>query len=642
MPPVVRVYSTRNSGACHTYDGRLPGTPTGRLNWHGGDAESSGVRTLIFAGAFAALLMTMPAALAAEPPVGNPAGTALVPTEAQAEDTSSPDVVIGNGTPQSCTSAAVVAAVAQGGIVTFDCGANPKTIVMTATAKIVNTTGPEIVIDGGGLVTLSGNGTRRILYMNTCDPAQVWTTSHCQNQDHPRLSVQNLTFIDGNSVGETHDGGGAIFVRGGRFKIVNSRFFNNSCDSTGPDVGGAAVRVLSQYAGLPVYVVNSTFGGGPGYGNVCSNGGGLSSIGVSWTVINSLFTHNRAIGNGANPARSGTPGGGSGAAIYNDGNTFTLTLLGTHLEENHANEGGGAVFFVSNDRSGHLVIDDSVLVNNPSDGFETRGYPGIFYLGNGPPQVTNSLIAKHPNVPDMCPDGRTCDAVMVQEPGGRFHVWSAMASARSLDTFYFGNPGDIAFSGDWNCDGEDTPGLYRAGDGYVYLRNTRTQGAADISFFFGNPGDIPIAGDFNKDGCDTVSIYRPSTAQIFIINRLGEEDGGLGAADISFLFGNPGDIPFVGDFDGDGTDTIGLHRESSGLVYFRNALSTGNAHSQFIYGNPGDRIISGDWDGDNDDTVAVYRPSTGMLYVKNSNTQGNADAAIFAGFGYTGIAPAVA
>ena len=64
--------------------------------------------------------------------------------------------------------------------------------------------------------------------------------------------------------------------------------------------------------------------------------------------------------------------------------------------------------------------------------------------------------------------------------------------------------------------------------------------------------------------------------------------------------------------------------------------------TQFIYGNPGDRIIAGDWDGDGDDTVAVYRPGTGMLYVKNSNTQGNADATIFAGYGYTGIAPAVA
>ena len=328
----------------------------------------------------------------AEPPTGNPEGTAPVPAEAEAVDTSSPDVVVGNGTPASCTSAAVVAAVAQGGIIVFDCGPDPTTIEMLETAKVFNDTGPQIVLDGGGLVTLSGRDQNRILYMNTCDPAQVWTTPHCQDQDHPQLTVQNLTFVEGNAKGEDPDGGGAIWVRGGRFKIVNSRFFNNVCDDEGPDVGGAAVRVFSQYQGLPVYVVNSTFGGGDGYGNVCSNGGGLSSIGVSFTVINSLFTHNLAIGNGANPARSGTPGGGSGGAIYNDGNTFTLTVVDTIIEDNHANEGGGAIFFVSNDRTGTLRIEDSTLRRNPSDGFETAGFPGIFYLGDGAIQVINSTI----------------------------------------------------------------------------------------------------------------------------------------------------------------------------------------------------------------------------------------------------------
>jgi hypothetical protein len=282
--------------------------------------------------------------------------------------------------------------VAQGGIIVFDCGPEPVTIEMTETAKVVNDTGPEIVIDGGGLVTLSGRGQNRILYMNTCDPAQIWTTSHCQDQDHPRLTVQNLTLVEGNSKGNDPDGGGAIWVRGGRFKIVNSRFFNNVCDDIGPDVGGAAVRVFSQHRDLPVFVVNSTFGGGDGYGNVCSNGGGLSSIGVSFTVINSLFTHNLAIGNGANPAQGGTPGGGSGGAIYNDGNTFTLTVIDTVIEDNHANEGGGAIFFVSNDRSGTLRIEDSTLRRNPSDGFETSGFPGIFYLGRGQIQVVNSTI----------------------------------------------------------------------------------------------------------------------------------------------------------------------------------------------------------------------------------------------------------
>ena len=50
------------------------------------------------------------------------------------------------------------------------------------------------------------------------------------------------------------------------------------------------------------------------------------------------------------------------------------------IEHNNANEGGGAIFFVSNDRTGTLVIEDSTLRDNPSDGFETAGFPGIFVL----------------------------------------------------------------------------------------------------------------------------------------------------------------------------------------------------------------------------------------------------------------------
>ncbi|MEU8084685.1 hypothetical protein AB0B57_13805 [Micromonospora sp. NPDC049101] len=326
---------------------------------------------------------------------GNPNGTATVPAEARAVDTSKPTRTIGTGTPASCTSAAVVQAVAAGGVITFNCGPAPVTIKMTATAKVRNANGPKVVLDGGGTVTLSGQGQRRILYLNTCDEAQGFTTSHCQNQDHPQLTVQNLTFADGNSTGEKAEGGGggAIFVRGGRFKVVNSRFVRNRCDRTGPDLGGAAIRVLSQYENKPVYVVSSTFGGAAGQGGSCSNGGALSSIGVSWVVLNSVLSHNEAIGSGANPAKSGTPGGGSGGAIYCDGNEFTVRIAGTIIENNRANEGGGAVFFVSNNRTGTMRIENSTLRRNPSGKFETRGFPGIFFLGAQNPTVTGSKLS---------------------------------------------------------------------------------------------------------------------------------------------------------------------------------------------------------------------------------------------------------
>ncbi len=321
--------------------------------------------------------------------------TALAIGAAPAVDASTPDApaarvaqrVVGTGTPASCTSKGVVKAVARGGTVTFDCGPKPVTIKMRRTAKVVNTS-RTVTIDGGGLVTLDGLGKRRILYQNTCDQRQIWTTDHCNDQQWPRLVVTGLTFKRGRATGADNEtgSGGAIYVRGGQLRIADSTFVRNRCKASGPDVGGGAVRALDQWRDRPVSVEGSTFRRGR-----CSNGSALSSIGVSWDITDSVFTDNVATGRGANPARTGTPGGGSGAAVYADGNDFEIVVRNTLMERNHAREGGGAIFFVSNDRSGHLTIVGSTLRDNPSDGFET--IPGIFYLGRqAKPTVTGSTV----------------------------------------------------------------------------------------------------------------------------------------------------------------------------------------------------------------------------------------------------------
>lgn len=296
---------------------------------------------------------------------GNPEGIAPIPPAARLEDVSTPDHVIGTGTPESCTSQAFIEAVAQGGVIVFDGGDQPFTLVLDEQAVVYNDGMPEVIIDGGGLVTLSGGGNNRLLYMNTCDERLTWTSSHCQNQEYPKLTVQNLHFTEGNSIKDTsYTGGGAIWVRGGRFKAINCVFTKNQCAETGPDVGGGAIRVFSQYQGLPVYLVNCTFGGGEGLGNQGANGGAISSIGVSWTIINSIFSYNKALGNGGNPAQPGTFGGGSGGAIYNDGNEMTLTLIDSRIDHNEVNAHGSGIFFVTNNHTGSIELYDSVIQDN--------------------------------------------------------------------------------------------------------------------------------------------------------------------------------------------------------------------------------------------------------------------------------------
>jgi hypothetical protein len=335
------------------------------------------------AAADAATVQHTPPALAArphaQPDFGNPDGHAYVPPAGRAVSTRHPNHVIGNGTPATCTSAAVVRAVAKGGIITFNCGPKPVTITMTATAKVVNTS-HRIVLDGGGKVTLSGGGRLRILYMNTCDPKQKYITDDCWEQKWPQLIVQNMTFEDGYSaVRQTRTssyGGGAIFDQGGQLKVVNSGFLDNRCHKYGPDLGGAAIRAFGMYMRRRDYITGDTF-----RGNRCSNGGALSGLYANFDVINSLMTGNKAIGWGANPAHAGTPGGGSGGAIYTDGNHYNLIIDGTVIRYNSAREGGGAIFFVVDAHGGTLRIKYSTLHHNPSGAFQNA--PGIFDSVNG-------------------------------------------------------------------------------------------------------------------------------------------------------------------------------------------------------------------------------------------------------------------
>jgi hypothetical protein len=143
-----------------------------------------------------------------------------------------------------------------------------------------------------------------------------------------------------------------------------------------------------MYMKTPVYVTHDTF-----TGNSCSNGAALSGLYANFEVINSLLTNNKATGFGANPASPGTPGGGSGGAIYTDGDSYNLTIAGTAMSGNTAPEGGGAIFYVVDGGPGTLRISYSTLHHNPSGAFQNA--PGIFSSVDGrdtPPVVVHSTI----------------------------------------------------------------------------------------------------------------------------------------------------------------------------------------------------------------------------------------------------------
>lgn len=200
-------------------------------------------------------------------------------------------------------------------------------------------------------------------------------------------------------------------------------------------------------------------------------------------------------------------------------------------------------------------------------------------------------------------------------PAGAASSWfvtNSPAGAEPTIAFGFGDLGDVFLAGDWNGDGIDTPGVYRQRAGVAplwVLSNSPNGGGALISFAWGNPtGDIPIVGDWNGDGSDTVGLFRPlggGPNTFFLAN--GNADGGGGAA--GFTLGNPGDAPIAGDWNADGVDTVGLVRPTAGAPEWIQAASnaTSTGFTAFGFGNPGDLPLAGDWNGDGTDTVGIFR-----------------------------------
>lgn len=323
------------------------------------------------------------------PVAGNPDGSCTsipLPAEAALINTGAPDRVVGTGTAESCTFAALKAAVQAGGIITFHCGEGLVTIPIQETLRPPWTnayatprpTPLTTVIDGGNKITLDGQGLRRILH---------WEHEGSWLNNDDLLVLQRIRLINGKAVpaepiaacsqapnalcptGFFDGQGGAVYVRDGNLRILDSTFANNEAALLGPDTGGGALYIHGT--AHTIQIARSTF-----VSNKASNAGAVGILYGGAFISNSLFVGNAATGTGANSydpegcactaAHEHQVGsGGNGGAIYHDGGDDQLvTLCGTQVRENAANEHGAAVFFTANGSAGHLVFYDTLVKNN--------------------------------------------------------------------------------------------------------------------------------------------------------------------------------------------------------------------------------------------------------------------------------------
>jgi hypothetical protein len=142
-------------------------------------------------------------------------------------------------------------------------------------------------------------------------------------------------------------------------------------------------------------------------------------------------------------------------------------------------------------------------------------------------------------------------------------------------------------------------------------------GVADVTQVFGDPGDLPVAGHWHAGAADSPAAFRDG--------RWRMRDSLLSTApDTIINFGTTGDLPVAGDWNGDGTDTVGVYR--NGIFYLRNSNTSGVADLTIPFGLPGDHPVTGDWNGAGIDTIGVFR--RGVFYLRLSNTPGPADLVI--------------
>jgi hypothetical protein len=338
--------------------------------------------------------------------------------------------VIGNGTAASCQTEdarnALSNAVAAGGSITFDCGPAPVVIPVNT-----NATDQTVVVDGGSLVSLSGEDLRQIFLVfgegdltlknitlidgNGFSGAAIGITSSQasatilnsfltsndagSNNGGAIYNIGTLV-IDNSTLGSnlTDDKGGAVFNNGGTVTITNSTLISNQAFEGGAifHVGGtvtvenSAIRsntATDDGGGIHIDVGTITVNNSTFYDNRAAGGGGIYMRGDFLTITNATFNRNRS---------------DTGGALWNFlGQTrIKNTILANSRNTNDTNsslncDGPAAI------SDGRNIVSDNTCVPSPSavgDLLSTDPKLELFLNDNGGPSRTFMLEPDSPAI----------------------------------------------------------------------------------------------------------------------------------------------------------------------------------------------------------------------------------------------------
>jgi predicted outer membrane repeat protein len=231
--------------------------------------------------------------------------------------------VVGTGSPASCDANRLKTALGGGGVVTFNCGANP--VIISADTYVIQ---DDTTIDGAGKVTLTGENLR-----------QIFVVSPLPNQE-VTLNLQNITLLDGE------------FAAGGCISVDINATLNTekvtfqSCRDTSNNLGGGGIYNLGT-----VNATDTIF-----ESNEAKNDGGAIFNRGAFNAFFVRFEANKA--------------GDGGGAIRN-ANDGIATVQDAIFLGNTAQNGGGAIENILSfpSTTGSLSVVRSLFVDNTAVNF---------------------------------------------------------------------------------------------------------------------------------------------------------------------------------------------------------------------------------------------------------------------------------
>jgi len=282
----------------------------------------------------------------------------------------------------------------------------------------------------------------------------------------------------------------------------------------------------------------------------------------------------------------------------------------------------------------------------------------LFGGSAGPAGYTWHLSIINAGMPRETPDGTMYDAL------GRTHLfdpetWTGLPVGRGellltngettiIETLTFGVTGGTPLTGDFNGDGRDEVAIFRDGVWWIDLNGNGVWDDGDLWATLGGEKDQPVAGDWDGDGKWDIGIFGPSwigdvraiDAEPGLPDAQNAPDGRLknvpprpseatvghrtmkrtssgrirsDLIDHVFRYGQEGDIPVAGDFNGDGVSTIGVFRDGIWYLDVDGDGRWSDGDRRVAMGTAGDRPVVGDFNGDGIDEIGIYRDGTWQI-----------------------------